>query len=170
MRVLVTLIAFVFSTATFANPSVFGMEIGSTTETQLKSRYNVERTGVNKYTDGNMYSVPPSAIEFEGLQEVTVIFSDSGVLMGVLSTFPKSRFDYLKGVLDKKYERVSQEIPFVGNKAAAYRQDSTEIKLDAPHMSFTMSMHYLHDDLIRAFEQVSASERRQREQSEASQL
>lgn len=159
-----------FSSAAFADPAIFNMELGKTTEAQLKSMYNVQHTGTNKYSDGNMYSVPASAINFDGLQKVTTIFDTSGVLIAVLTTLPKSKFDYLNQTLGGKYKRVNQNIPFVGNKSATYRDGGTEITLEAPHMSFEMSMNYIRDDLKQAFNQQSEAEKRQKQQSEASQL
>lgn len=159
-----------FSSLAFADPTIFNMELGKTTETQLKSIYNVQYTGANKYSNGNMYSVPTSAINFDGLKEVTTIFDTNGVLVAVLTTLPKSKFDYLNQTLGGKYKRVSQNIPFVGDKSAKYRDGGTEITLEAPHMSFEMSMNYIRDDLLRAFNKQSEAEKRQKQQSEASQL
>jgi len=166
----VTLAITLFSSVSFADPTIFNMELGKTTETQLKSMYNVQHTGTNKYSNGNMYSIPTSAIKFEDLQEVTTIFDTEGVLIAVLTTLPKSKFDYLNQALGGKYKRVSQNIPFVGNKSATYRDGGTEITLEAPHMKFVMSMNYIRDDLMRAFNQQSEAEKRQKQQSEASQL
>ena len=159
-----------FSSAASADPTIFNLELGKTTEAQLKSMYSAQHTGVNKYSDGNMYSVPTSAINFDGLQTVTTIFDKGGVLIAVLTTFPKSKFDYLNQALGGKYKQVSQNIPFVGNKSATYRDGGTEITLEAPHMSFEMTMNYIRDDLMRAFNQQSEAEKRQKQQSEASQL
>ena len=140
------------------------------TEKELKAKYNVSHTGTNKYSSGNMYSVPTSSIDFQGLKEVTTIFSTSGKLVAVLTTLPKSKFDYLNQALSGKYKLVNQQIPFVGNKSATYRDGSTEITLEAPHMSFDMSMNYINDDLMRAYKQQSEAEARQKQKSEASQL
>lgn len=170
MRKGVALAILLFSSAALADPSVFKMELGKTTETQLKSMYQTHHKGVNKYSDGNMYSIPTSAINFDGLQEVTVIFDAKGVLVAVLTTLPKSKFEYLNQTLGGKYQRVSQNIPFVGNKSATYRDGGTEITLDAPHMSFDMSMNYIRDDFMRVFNERTESERRKKQQSEASQL
>lgn len=57
-----------FSSVAFADPTIFNMELGKTTETQVKSLYNVKHTGTNKYSNGNMYSVPTSAINFDGFK------------------------------------------------------------------------------------------------------
>lgn len=158
------------SSLAVADPTIFDMELGKTTESQLKSMYSVQHTGLNKFSRGNMYSVPASNIEFEGLQEVTTIFDRNQVLVAVLTNFPKSKFDYLNQVIGSKYKLVSQKIPFVGNKSATYRDGSTEITLEAPHMSFTMSMNYINDDLMRSFNQQSEAEQKQKQANEASKL
>lgn len=101
---------------------------------------------------------------------MTIIFDTTGLLIAVITTLPKSKFDYLNQTLGGKYKRVSQNIPFVGNKSVTYRDGGTEITLEAPHMSFEMSMNYIRDDLMRAFNQQSEAEKRQKQQSEASQL
>ncbi|WP_197470092.1 MULTISPECIES: hypothetical protein [unclassified Oleiphilus] len=158
------------STAVLADPVIFGMELGKTTEEQIKTLYNVQHTGTNKYSNGSMYSVPPSSIDFDGLQEVTTIFDRKGVLVAVLTDFPKSKFNYLKSAIGGKYQKVSEKIPFVGNKSATYRDGETEITLDAPHMSFTMSMNYIRDDFMRTFNSQSEAERRRKQSNESSQL
>src|SRR3990167_10281849 len=79
-----------FSSIAFADPTIFNMELGKTTESHLKSMYNVQHTGTNKYSNGNMYSVPASDINFDGLQKITTIFDTKGVLIAVLTTLPRS--------------------------------------------------------------------------------
>ncbi len=160
----------IFSSSVFADPAIFGMELGKMTEKDLKAMYNVNHTGTNKYSNGNMYSVPVSSINFEGLKKVTTIFSTDGKLVAVLTSLPKSKFDYLNKALSGKYKLVSQKIPFVGNKKATYRDGSTEITLDAPHMGFVMSMNYIRDDLTQAFNRQSQAEARKKQRNEASQL
>lgn len=158
------------SSSVFADPTIFGMELGKMTEKDLKAMYNVNHTGTNKYSNGNMYSVPVSSINFEGLKEVTTIFSTDGKLVAVLTSLPKSKFDYLNKTLGGKYKLVSQKIPFVGDKKASYRDGATEITLDAPHMGFVMSMNYIRDDLMQAFDRQSQAEAQKKQQNEASQL
>lgn len=159
-----------FSLAAYADPSIFNMELGQTTENQLKSLYNVEHIGTSKYSKGNMYSIPASSIRFDGLEKVTAIFDKKGVLIAVLTTFPKSKFNYLNKTLGGKYKRVSQNTPRVGNKSATYQDGGTKIMLDAPHLSFSMSMNYARDDFIRAVNKQDEIEKRTKQQHEASQL
>ncbi|PSX10483.1 hypothetical protein [Photobacterium angustum] len=166
----VWLLLLLTSSSVYAAPTIFGMTLGEMSEKELKAKYNVNLTGKNKYSEGNMYSVPVSSINFEGLQEVTAIFSSDGKLLAVLTSFPKDKFDYLKNTLGGKYKLVSKQIPFVGNKKATFRDGVTEISLNAPHLSFTMSMNYINDDLMKAFNSKSQSEAKEKQQNEASQL
>ncbi|MEZ9320263.1 hypothetical protein AB4371_15250 [Vibrio sp. 10N.261.51.A3] len=153
-----------------ANPTVFGLTIGETTVQQLKSKYNISHQGINKYSQGDMFKIPQSQIQFEGINDVTAIFSKSNKLVAVLAELPKNKFDYLNGALAKKYQLVNQKIPFVGNKSATYKDGETEITLEAPHMSFQLSMNYIHSDLLRAFNTQTESEKKDKEQQESSML
>ncbi len=158
------------SSSVLADPTIFGMEIGKMTETELKAKFNVSSTGTNKYSSGHMYSIPTSSINFSGLKEVTVIFDTKSKLVAVLTTLPKSKFDSLNQALGGKYKLVSQKIPFVGNKSAKYRDGTTDITLEAPHMGFDMSMNYIRDDLMQAYNNQSQAEARKKQANEASQL
>lgn len=158
------------SSMAIADPVVFGMELGKTTEDQLRAMYKATPTGTNKYSNGNMYSIPVSAISFEGLQEVTTIFGTDGKLLAVLTTLPKEKFEYLNNALSGKYKLEKQNIPFVGDKSASYRDGTTQITLEAPHMSFEMSMNYIQDDLMKNFKKQSEAESQKKKANEASQL
>lgn len=159
-----------FSHTALANPTAFSLTLGKSTEADMKDRYQVEHSGVNRYSDGNMYQIAVHQVAFDGLKELTAIFDDQGTLTALLATFHKHRFDYLNQAIGKKYRRVSQQIPFVGNKKATFRDGGTEIILDAPHMSFELTLSYLLDEFNAAFNQRSQQEKRQRLEQEASQL
>lgn len=154
----------------WADPAPFGLEIGKTTIKDLKERYTVTDSGENKYSGGKMYSIKPSQIDFEGLQNVSTIFSNDGKLLAVLTTLPKSKFDYLYDSLGKKYKLTAKEIPFVGNKSASYVDGNTEITIDAPHLSFDMSMNYISLDLLKAAKTQATQEENNKKRRENSQL
>lgn len=159
-----------FSQQAWADPAPFGLEIGKTTIKELKEKYKVTDAGENKFSGGKMYSIKPSQIDFEGLQGVTTIFSNDGKLLAVLTTLPKNKFDYLYDSLGKKYKLTAKEIPFVGNKSATYLDGNTEISLDAPHLSFEMSMNYISLDLLKAAKAQSSQEENNKKKRENSQL
>tara|TARA_B100000700_G_scaffold331794_1_gene468847 strand:- start:12480 stop:12995 length:516 start_codon:yes stop_codon:yes gene_type:complete len=169
-KTIIALFALLISNVALADPTVFGLTISKTKVEELKNKYSVTYTGQNKYSGGDMYEIATGQIGFDGLNSLTAIFSKEGVLIAVLTGFPKSKFDYLKSSLSNKYQLVSQKIPFVGNKSAKYKDGNTEIELNAPHMSFEMTMNYIHTDLLRAFNNQSASEERAKKKKESSML
>ena len=120
-----------FSAMAFADPSVFGMELGKMTESELKSAYDVRHIGTNKYSGGNMYSIPKRSINFDGVKEVTTVFDQNNKLVAVLTTLPKSKFEYINGALGNKYKQVSSKIPFVGDKSVKYR-DGIDVRQSFP--------------------------------------
>lgn len=170
MKKIIAISSLVASSFSVADPVIFNLEPGKTTEAQLNELYDTQHMGINKYSNGNMYSIPTFSINFEALEQVTTVFNENGVLSAVLTTFPKSKFDYLNQTIGAKYSRVRQNIPFVGNKSSVYKDGSTKIMLDAPHLSFQMSMNYITQDFLDKFEHQSEYEKRQKEKNEASQL
>lgn len=170
MKQLALVLMMIFSSFAVADPSPFGLELGKTTIDQATSLYEMEPTGTNKYTNGPMFRVPTGQVDFDGLQQLTLIFDDADVLMGVLAVLPKHRFDDLHQTLSGKYRVVATQIPFVGDAAAKYADGATEITLDAPHLSFQMSMNYIRKELSDTFAKQSADEEAAKKRSETSQL
>lgn len=153
-----------------ADPAPFGLEIGKATIKDVKAKYGAQKTGMNKYSNGEMYDLDVSGIDFDGLQKATVVFGQDGKLLAVLTTLPKSKFDYLLSGLSNKYKLISKQIPFVGNKLARLVNGNTEITLDAPHLSFEMEMNYINKDLWRSYKDQSNQERQQKQKGEQSKL
>lgn len=170
MKKILAIVVLLFATFSFGNPSIFQMEIGKTTESEMRSLYESDDIGVNKYTSGNMYSIPPEQIEFDGLKKVTIIFDKEEKLVGVIAIFHKSKFDYLYKILNSKYKLTYEDLPFVGSKIAKFKENDTQIFLEAPHLSFDMIMNYIHDDFEKNFQQQNKAEKQAKTKSEASQL
>ena len=70
---------------TFAETTIFSLELGKTSEGEMKEKYRVSSLGINKWNNGNMYSIPTQSINFSGLNEVQVIFNKENILVGVLT-------------------------------------------------------------------------------------
>jgi hypothetical protein len=170
MKKIIGFTIFLLSSVNFSGLTVFEMELGKTTETQLKSMYNIQKTGINKYSGSNKYSVPISAINFNGLKEVTTTFNDKGVLVAVYAIFRKEKFDYLKQVLDDKYLFINKNIPFVGDKSITYKEGDVTITLDSPHIGFSTTILYIMDDFMTILHQGIETENQQRLRKESSQL
>lgn len=169
-KLLFTLLFLLNCSIAFANPSVFGLTIGGATIEQMKEKYAVKHTGENAYSHGSMYSIDASQIPLEGLEEVLAIFDTENKLVAVVSTVNKKRYDYLKDALGKKYTYVNGQNPFVGDKSARFKDGDTIIILDAPHMSFKMSMIYTLNSFYNKFMNDSAEQKEQKAQAEDSML
>lgn len=170
---LVVLALFSVSHFSFAgtNPAPFGLEIGRTTVEEMLEKYKEAKyVGTNKYSHGPQYEIDPRHIEFDGLSECTVIFGRDGKLVAVIATISKSKFNYVYQLMKSKYKVVTSRIPFVGDSYAKFVAGDTEIILDAPHLSFTMSLGYIHKGFVKAFQEAVRKETQEKIRKERSQL
>ena len=169
---LATMLALALCGPAAADPAPFGLAIGKMTVDEFKKKYAAQPDGINKYSLGPMFIVDTgkSGIHFDGLQELVAIFGEDGKLMVVIGKVQKSRFEAVYDSLRNKYRLVSKDIPFVGNKFAKFRDGNTVIELDAPHLSFTMQVRYLHQSFLKRFEEISRKEREEKRKKEQSQL
>jgi hypothetical protein len=159
-------------TTTFihADPSPFGLEIGKSTIDMMKEKYDSKFVGINNMSQGDVYDLDTSELGIDGMQSARVIYDKNGKLMGVFTTFEKGKFQYLFGQMKSKYKLVSSNIPFVGDTSAKFTNGSTEIQLNAPHMSFEMELNYVNKNLLKAAKQKSANDAQRKSKNEASQL
>ena len=153
-----------------ADPAPFGLELGKSTTTEIAARYDLSPSGINRYSGGKMFTIDPDDLDFDGLESVEIIMSEDGVLLAVLTSLPKSRFDALFDMLQAKYKVIDSERPFVGNQYAKFIDGDTEITLEAPHLSFSMDLSYIRRDLREAADRQRAMDAVQKRASEASQL
>ncbi len=154
-----------------ADPAPFGLEIGKATISDVKKKYQTQATGKNKYTHGEMLNLNTDAINIEGLKSVTAIFDSKDKLVAVLTTFPKNKFNFLFDTMrNKKYKLVKKNIPFVGNTSAEFKSKGTSIFLNAPHLSFEMSLHYIDSNAYKAFQITDNKEKRAKKKAEQSKL
>lgn len=163
-----------FSLAAFAGTPVLGVEVGTSTVAQVRDALPdpalASKNGINKYSNGPMLSVPGTAWDITGLQKVLFIFDQQEVLTGVLMTMNKSRFVPVFDAISAKYKLVKQRRPFVGDQYARFNAGDTVIELDAPHMSFEMTVTYLTKTFKRNYEETSAAEAKADKARQASQF
>jgi hypothetical protein len=94
----------------------------------------------------------------DGLKGITFIFDKREVLQGTLMTLSKNfqpTFDSLR----KKYRVVDKRIPFVGDAYAKFVQGATTIILNAPHLSFEMTLEYVSEPLLKTYNDQASRER-----------
>lgn len=170
-KIIFSLFVLLLPFASFADPTVFGLTLGKTTEKEASDLYNGHSSlGENIYSHGNMYNIPVKDIPFDGLKEVTTIFDENGLLVAVLAKFPKEKFNYINSSLKQKYKLISQQIPFVGNKFTKYSNGGTQILLDAPHLSFEMTLSYLRTDFYNDYKKQISVEEQKKSAAEKNQL
>lgn len=151
MKRIISSLLFLAATTVFAEPAPFGLEIGKATVADAEKMYRIEKIRTNEDNFSGVisgYKVAVNQVNFDGLKELKIGFNKIGVLKLVYAKLPKSQFKSLHESLSKKYKVVSQEIPFVGNSAVQYVNGSTVVLLDAPHLSFDMSMIYIPKDML----------------------
>jgi hypothetical protein len=147
MKHIIASLLFLITTTVFADPAPFGLEIGKANIADAEKMYSIEKSGNAEYHKGVVYKVAVNQVDFEGLKELTLVFNENDILSVVIATLPKTQFKSLHQSLSKKYKVVRQEIPFVGDSYTEYVNGSTNISLDAPHLSFDMSMIYMNKEM-----------------------
>lgn len=153
-----------------ADPAPFGLELGQSTLDEAKAKYRLQHVGTSRYTDGPIFELDPGQVDFQGLQQVKLIYWPDGKLGGVILTLGKYRFDEVVGMLTEKYRLVSRERPFVGDASAELRDGKTRILVEAPHLSFEMTVLYVTDALFTQFEARQRREEARKKAHEAGQL
>ena len=142
----------ILSSVAIADATVLGLKMGEASVTDVKNKYSGSETGVNSWSNGIMYQIDTSNIPLEGLKEALAIFNPDGKLVCINMVLNKSRFDEMHKQLRKKYKVVKTQIPFVGYSYAHYKDGKTLIiELDAPHLSFDMTLTYMQKSFKDAY-------------------
>lgn len=161
-----------------AEVSPLGFVIGKASlkdvEEGLPAAAAVVDSGINKFTLGQMLTVDGNGLEIQGLQTVTFVFTKDDRLDAVMMKMSRGsgvrdeRFNQILNHLSSQYKLVSKNVPFVGNKTAAFRKENVEISLDSPHMDFSMYVSYTTDSFNKRYKEISSAERQQKQQQEKS--
>lgn len=155
-----------------------GMELGVATISQVQKTLGIKtklnEAGINKYSNGKTLQGNGKGLEIDGLSEILFVFDKEDKLAGVLMVLPKGsrneNFHKMMKVLSSKYQLVEQKTPFVGDSYAQYRHGNSIVELEAPHMSFTMTLQYLTDSLASTFKTQSITEETENRKKQASQF
>lgn len=141
-----------------------GFALGETSRSvviqTLRGKVELEPQGTNRYSAGPMLLAEGAGLGITGLEKVLFIFDRTNTLVAVEMTLDKEfdrGFDKVYGRLAAKYPVVKKTVPFVGNKYARFESAGNVIELDAPHLSFTLTVTYM----TRGFEQAFKAIRRQ---------
>lgn len=126
--------------------------------------------GTNKYTGGAMLKSGGEGLGVEGLRSLVAIHDASGLLRVVIMDIGNSRFDAVFRHLSGKYKLVRKQIPFVGDRYAEFQAGNGLVTVEAPHMSFDMTVMYIDQATFKAFKAQNAAEQSRKSQKESSQF
>lgn len=168
------LLALVFCTIncsnSFAEPDPFGIEINKSSYQEVKEKYLGRDVGINKYSNGKMYDIDCNQIGVEGIKSMRAIFHQNDTILALITTFDKNKYSSLVKSLSQKYKLISKQDAFVGNKSAKFKQDNTIINLEAPHMSFTLNLSYIHNNFEKLYLNTIEREKEQKRKSQTNAL
>lgn len=150
-------LALISHAALAANAAVFNQEIGVATyqsvNTQVGAKTRLRDAGINAYSNGRMLESNGQGLSIDGLSRALFIFDAPDRLVAAELTLPKGplgeNIDPTLAMLKRKYRQVRLQRPFVGNVEARYEQGVSLVELNAPHMSFELTVTYM----TRPFEQ-----------------
>ncbi len=145
-----TLILFILLLSTskiYANPSPLGIELNKSNLDDVKKTYRILRSTQNATQGYYNNFLDTQNIPMDTLSEVDVISNDNKIVEGVLLELNKNQFDEIYKMLSDKYKVLSSQLPFVGNKYVKLQDGDCYITIEAPHMSFKMSVAYITKNL-----------------------
>ncbi|HNQ49507.1 MAG TPA: hypothetical protein PKI22_08850 [Hydrogenophilus thermoluteolus] len=166
-----------FCLTTFASAGAFaenaaplGLEVGvadlNTVKKQLGGKTPLQQAGVNEVSGGPILKSNGAGLGIDGIEELSFVFDKTGKLVAVMMQMGKHRLREVTAALRKKYKVQQENIPFVGDASAIYEQGDSLVILNAPHLSFSMTVLYgtrafLQQTLEKYSQEQEAHQRRQ---------
>lgn len=126
--------------------------------------------GTSGHAGGPMLEASGRSIGVEGLYGAYMIFDAESRLAGGLLTLDKSRYDAVVQAPKQKYTLVREIRPFVGNRLAEFRADSAHITVDAPRLSFEMTVRYRTPTVKVSLESEAEAEAAERRRTDREQF
>ena len=156
------------------NAAPLGLEVGYATLGGVKEKLGgltqLEEQGTNQYSGGMMLSSDGEGLGIDGLSKLLLLFDQSDVLVGVIMTMPKDPTGIYQK-LSGKYKTAENHIDAFMNKGSArLEKGDSWVEIDAPHLSFEMSVLYMTKQLDSDFEKQSAEEENLKQQKLADKL
>lgn len=176
---LITLLAVsLFSTTLHAAESVqiLGYTVGQSTleevKASLRERGGAPRDhGISTHSRGPMLVAgSPEDLGVEGLRGALLIFDTDNRLTAGQLTLGKHRYDAIVAVLKGKYPLVGEQRPHVGNRRADFRAGDHLISVEAPHMSFEMTVSYRSTGFQKSMDEAIRREAEQKRQRDRDQF
>lgn len=133
----------IYSPNVFPAPEPFGIRLKKDTLQDVKKKYKIIKS--EKNINNGFYNnyLDTKVLAIDTLSKFVAISNNEKVIEGVVLSLGKNNFDNIYETLSNKYETISSTIPFVGDKYVKFQDDECYIIIDAPHMSFTMTVNYI---------------------------
>lgn len=138
MKYVLLLVFLLINSTVFAGTTVFGLELGKTTESELKKKYRVFPSKTSKWPGGNEYTILTENINIDGLILLKAFFNNNNILVSIIAAFPNSKFEYLNKLLGEKYKLMRSDIGS-SYKMTKYYDKTTEITIDTGRFFLTVS-------------------------------
>ncbi|MBK6727091.1 MAG: hypothetical protein IPG63_07495 [Xanthomonadales bacterium] len=141
-----------------------GFEVGKATSAEVRTAMteragHPRQQGTSAVTGGELLLFGPDRA-IGGMKEAVFVFDTEGRLVATVVVLSKDRYEEVLKALRSKYTLLDEQRPFVGNRSARLRSGTVQIVVDAPHLSFEMSVLYT----TPAFQkQLDAQQRAERE-------
>ncbi len=103
-----------------------------------------------------------------GLHKTIFLFWPDGPLAAASLDLDKGRYDQVLAALKQKYTLVTEHRPLVGNRSAVLRAGDVEIRVTAPHLSFSMQVVYAQKRFwsqLAEFEKKQDADRRRQQEA-----
>lgn len=147
-----------------AATSPLGFTLGQTTLAEVERL--LPRDKIKQRAGRAWLEVDPAAFEFDGLEQVALIFDTDQHLAVVLLTIAKHRFRDVVDDLHAKYSVDRESIDnFMQYGEALFRSGNDWIYLDAPHLSFPIDLTYAINawwpEMARSIEENKTKKRQQ---------
>ncbi len=153
-----------YTTTLYSNPSPLGIELNKSTLDDVKKSYRVVQSSQNATEGYHNSLLDIENIQMDTLSEAVVISNETNIVEGVVLTLDKNKFDDINQTLSGKYKTLSSKIPFVGNKLVTFQDGDCHIIINAPHMSFSMSVAYVTKNLENKHSDRVDSEQKAKQQ------
>lgn len=154
--VLLILMTVVASPAFAEEPKPLGIALGTPLDEvkRVLADRPFQDNGANRYTSGPMYVVDGKGLGVSDLQRVLLIFDADRRLAALMMTMDvggmgKPNFDRVLAHLKERYKAERIVNPLVGDKGAEFQTPGAQISIEAPHMSFQMTVAYMTKALFR---------------------
>ena len=168
---------FIFPNTSLAkdeNVGPFGLNVGKDTFDTLKNEFDEYNCDYNQHsaiTLGVLVKCSSRNFDFDGLLgDVLLIFSDDNRLDAAVLAISKHKFDSILSSLSSKYKIIQKHKQFVGDAYAKLKGGNINIVLQAPHLSFEMSLIYSTDNFDKKLKKHTQQEQQEQKSKQRKKL